>query len=183
LGSLKSGRCISFHSEDSTAAAAYAEELSEWRPEATGVRLMARHEVRGAASVIAFIDAAMGRDKTLTFVETENSGSICGGYLDVPWVAGGCASDPGRGSFIFTLWNHLGVPPTKFAQRRGDYAAHMCRGSHFSFGLGEGFMVCRGNPTLDSSHSYEAPGQGVALFNGDGGGVFRAARWELWEVD
>jgi hypothetical protein len=101
-------------------AAAYAEELSEWLPEATFIGLVARHEGRGAASVNAFIDAATGRAKTLTFVETENGGSICGGYLDVPWVADGSASDPGRGSFIFTLRNHLGIPPAKFAQQRDD---------------------------------------------------------------
>jgi hypothetical protein len=36
----------------------------------------------------AFIDAARGRAKTLTFVETENGGSISGGYLDVAWAEG-----------------------------------------------------------------------------------------------
>jgi hypothetical protein len=122
--SLKSGRCISFNPEDSTIAP-YAEELSEWLPEATGFRLVTTHEGRGAESVNAFIDAAKGRAKTLTFVETENGDSICGGYLDVPWVGSGCANDPGRKSFIFTLRNHLGVPPTKFVQRLGDYAVYV----------------------------------------------------------
>jgi hypothetical protein len=70
--------------------------------------------------VKAFIDAAKGRAKTLTFVETENGGSICGGYLDVAWVENDYASDPDKGSFIFTLRNHLGVPPTRFAQRQPD---------------------------------------------------------------
>jgi hypothetical protein len=164
-------------------AAAYAEELSEWLPEAKGIRLVARHEGRGTASVNHFIDAAKGRAKTLTFVETENGGSICGGYLEVPWVEDGYASDPGRRSFIFTLRNHLGVPPTKFAQKRDNGAAYAWRDSYLCFGIGEGFMVGQGNQTLYSGYSYEAPGQGVALFNGDGGGVFRAARWELWEVE
>jgi hypothetical protein len=182
LAELKSGRCISFHPEDSKAAA-YAEELMEWLPEATVVRLVARREGRRAASVDAFIDAAQGRAKTLTFVETENGGSISGGYLDVPWVANGYADDPGRGSFIFTLRNHLGAPPTKFAQKRDYCAAYAWCGSCFCFGNSEGLIVGQGRQTLYSGHSYEAPGQGVALFNGDEGGVFRAARWELWEVE
>jgi hypothetical protein len=36
---------------------------------------------------------------------------------------------------------------------------------------------------LYSGQAYEAPGQGATLFNGDGGGVFRAAGWELWVVE
>jgi hypothetical protein len=180
--SLESGRRISLDPEDSTVAA-YAEELSEWLPEATAIRLVARHEGRGAASMNAFIDAAKGRARTLTLVETENGGSICGGYLDVPWVEEGYASDPGRGSFIFTLKNHLGVPPTKFVQKRDDYVAQVWRGHFFCFGNGEGFTVSQDSRMLCSDRVYEAPGQGVALFNGDGGGLFRAARWELWEVE
>jgi hypothetical protein len=134
--------------------------------------------------VNAFIDAAQGRAKTLTFVETENGGSVCGGYLDVPWVRDGYVDDPGRRSFIFTLRNHLGVPPTKFTQKRDDRAARAWRGPFFfCFGNSEGFIVCQGYPTLYSGYAYEAPAQGVALFHGDGGGVFRAARWELWEVE
>jgi hypothetical protein len=182
LASLKSGSCILFHPEDSTVAA-YAEELVEWLPEATGFRLVSRHEGRGAASVDAFIDVAEGRAKTLTFVETENGGSICGGYLDVPWIGDGYTSDPGRRSFMFTLKNHLGAPPRKFEQKRDDYAAYMGRGCDFCFGIREGFIVHQGNQALYSGYTYEAPGQGVALFNGDGGCVFRAARWELWQVE
>jgi hypothetical protein len=180
---LKSSRCISFDPEDSTSASAYAEELSEWLPGARGFRLVARHEGRGAASVNAFIDAARGREKTLTLVETENGVSICGGYLDVPWIENDYASDPGRGSFIFTLRNHLGVPPTRFVQKRDNYVAYMRRDCRFCFGNGEGFMVRQDSQTLYSDCAYEAPGQGEALFDGDGDGVFRAARWELWEVE
>jgi hypothetical protein len=183
LAWLKAGRCISFHREDSTAAAAYADELSEWLPEATGIRLVARHEGRDAASVNAFIDAAKGRAKTLTFVETENGGSISGGYLDVPWVEGGCANDPGRRSFIFTLKSHLGLPPSKFAQKRDEYAAYARHGRCFSFGINEGFVVSQDYQTLYSGCTYETPGQEVELFSGNGSGVFRAARWELWEVE
>jgi hypothetical protein len=149
----------------------------------TEVILVAKHEGRDVASVNAFVDAARGRARTLTFVETENGGSICGGYLDVPWVGGICVKDPGKRSFIFTLKNHLGVPPTIFAQKKGDDgAAYMGRGYCFCFGIDEGFVVRQGNPTLYSGYSYEAPEQGMALFTGDDRGVFRAARWELWEV-
>jgi hypothetical protein len=59
---------------------------------------------------------------TLTFVQTENGRSNSGCYLDVAWVEGDYASDPGRRRFIFTLKNHLGVPPTKFAQKRNEKA-------------------------------------------------------------
>jgi hypothetical protein len=75
LASLNSGRQTSFIPEDSMAAR-YSEALREWLPEATEVRLVAMHEGRDAVSMNAFIDAAKGRAKTLTFVETENGGSI-----------------------------------------------------------------------------------------------------------
>jgi hypothetical protein len=162
-------------------AAPYAQQLHEWLPDAREVRLVAKHEGRDVTSVNAFVDAANGRTKTLTFVETENGRSICGGYLDVAWLDGYIA-DPSRRSFSFTLKNHLGVPPTKFAQMQNERAACMKRDCRFYFGYGEGWMVWHGDDWLNSGRTYEAPREGTALFNGDGGGFFRAARWELWEV-
>jgi hypothetical protein len=82
LAALKSVREFSFVPEHSIAAG-YGEALREWLPEAMELTLVARHEGRDAASVNAFIDAAKGRARTLTFVETENGGSISGCYLDV----------------------------------------------------------------------------------------------------
>jgi hypothetical protein len=181
LAELKSRGAFFVMPEDSLAAA-YSKGLREWLTEATEVKLLARHEDRDAASVDAFIDAAKGRAKTLTLVETENGGSICGGYLDVAWVEGDYANDRDKGSFIFTLRNHLGVPPTKFAQLRHESAAYTRRGDCFCFGCGEGFVVSQSDYRLHSGDIYEAHEQRAALFNGDGGGVFRAARWELWEV-
>jgi hypothetical protein len=105
-------------------AAEYSGELAEWLPGATEARLVARHDGRDVASVNAFVDAAKGRAHTLTFVETENCGSICGGYLDVAW-AEGSVSDSDRRSFIFTLKNPLGMLPTKFTQKRSEYVAYM----------------------------------------------------------
>jgi hypothetical protein len=184
LARLKGGREAAFIVEDSIAAE-YAWELCEWLPEATQLRLVARHEGRDLASVNAFIDAAKGRSKTITFVKTENGGSICGGYLDVAWVEGGFARDPGMMSFIFTLRNHLGVPPTKFAQKRGDCAAYMRRHNGLPFvyfGQFEGFIVYSQDCNLSIGQAYEAPSDGVTLFCGDGSRVFRAGRWELWDV-
>jgi hypothetical protein len=163
-------------------AAAYSDELREWLPDAMDVKLVAKHEGHDAASVKAFIGAAKGRPKTLTFVQTENGGSICGGYLDVAWVEGGHACDPGGRSFIFTLKNHLGVPPMAFWQKRGDRAAYMSS-DRVSFGDGgEGFAIWPGSWTLGSGPTYMVSREEVALFNGDGGGAFHAARWELWAV-
>jgi hypothetical protein len=167
-------------------AAAYSEPLRmlrEWLPEATEVRLVAKGAGRGTTSVNSFIDAAKGRAKTLTFVETEDGNSICGGYLDVAWNESGFTSDPGRRSFIFTLKNHLGVPPTKFVQKRDECAAYMKRGDRFCFGQAEGLIVWKSDGWLNSGPSYDPPDQGVALFCGDTGRSFRAARWELWQVD
>jgi hypothetical protein len=163
-------------------AAGYSEELFAWLPEATGLRLVAKCEGCGCASVNAFVEAANGRAKALTFVETENGRSICGGYLDVAWVEGGYAKDPGRRSFIFTLKNHLEVSPARFEQTRDEYAAFMARWGAFYFGVKEAFKLAPYADSLQSGKTYEAPDQGVALFHGDDSGVFRAARWELWEV-
>jgi hypothetical protein len=144
--------------------------------------LVARHEGRDTASVNAFVDAANGRARTVTLVETESGGSVCGGYLDVAWVADGQIYDPRCGGFLFTLRNHLGVPPLKFVQKRSGTAAYICRDYRFYFGDMEGFVVWQRDDRLSSGLVYEAPRQGSALFDGDSGGTFRAARWELWEV-
>jgi hypothetical protein len=182
LTSLKACRETSLLPRDSMATE-YSEQLREWLPEATRVRLVAKHEGRGAASVNAYIDAAKGRVGTLTFVETEKGGSICGGYLDVAWIEGCDVYDQDERSFIFTLKNHLGVPPTKFAYARDGRAASTKRGEWVYFGQCEGFIVWKTDCMLDNGCTYEAASQGPALFCGDGRGVFRAARWELWEAD
>jgi hypothetical protein len=41
---------------------------------------------------------------------------VCGGYLDCAWARSCFVDDEGRRSFIFTLRNHLEVPPTRFEQ-------------------------------------------------------------------
>jgi hypothetical protein len=58
----------------------------------------------------------------------------------------------------------------------------MERGNRFYFGYGEGFGVWQNGSALNCGLTYEAPGEGVALFCGYDGGRFRAARWELWQV-
>jgi hypothetical protein len=92
--------------------AAYEGDLMEWLPEMTEAALLARGECRDPASVNAFIDAAAGHSRTLTFIETENRKSICGGFLEPAWTAGGSTDDPARSSFVFTLKNHLDIAPT-----------------------------------------------------------------------
>jgi hypothetical protein len=163
-------------------AAGYSEQLREWLPEATAVTLVARHEGCSTASVNAFIEAAEGRAKTLTFVETENGDSVCGGYLDVPWVEGQRTYDPGRRGFIFTLRNHLGVLPTKFAQKRDEEAAYMRCDDGVWFGQAEGFCVWNRATCLNNGWTYDYVKQGSALFYGSGCWSFRAWRWELWQV-
>jgi hypothetical protein len=167
---------------DDSMAAGYSEQIREWLRGTTELRLLAKHEGRDATSVNAFIAAAKGRAKTLTFVETEDGRSTCGGYLDVAWVAGGFVSDPDRRSFIFTLKNHLGVPSTRFAQKRGCFAAHVKRDDCVDFGMKEGFVVSQHPWPLNGGYTYEAPVQGVALFDGGSVHGFLAGRWELWEV-
>jgi hypothetical protein len=186
LASVKSGREDSFTAEDSMAAE-FSEEVHEWLSEATEMRLVARHEGRGAASVKAFIDAAKGRARTLTFVETENRASICGGYLNCPWTEGTFgAYDASIRSFLFTLRNHLGVRPTRFAQIRGNCMAFMARSDPPLVKWGcnaEGWAISPFDHALDFRGTFErAPEKNAALFCGDGGNSFRAGRWELWEV-
>jgi hypothetical protein len=179
---LKSGRDVSFIPENSMAAG-YSVPLREWLPEATEVRLVTKGEGRSTASVNLFISASKGRTKTLTFVETENGNSICGGYLDAAWVEGGPSHDSGRASFIFTLKNQLGVLPTRFVQKRDEHATYMRRDDRFYFGRTEGLIVWKSDAWLNCGQTYDTPSQGVALFSGNTGGMFRAARWELWQVD
>jgi hypothetical protein len=166
--SLKAGR-KALKIPEYSMAAGYADQLRAWLPYAKEVKLVAKHEGRDPASVNAFIDAAKGRAKTVTFVKTQSGVSICGGYLDVAWVENGYAIDPGRRSFMFTLENHLRVPPAKFAQKRSENAACTWRGDCFYFGCFEGFIVWHGDRVLSDDLTYDAPVQGAALFDGDRG--------------
>jgi hypothetical protein len=53
-------------------AAPYEDQLMRWLPDVSEVTLLARRGGRDAASVNAFIDAAVCPCRTLTFIETEN---------------------------------------------------------------------------------------------------------------
>jgi hypothetical protein len=61
------------------------------------------------------------------------------------------------------------------------YAAYTSRNQSF-FGNGEGFMIWQSDFALNYGQTYEAPDQGVSLFCGGASGVFRAGRWEVWQV-
>jgi hypothetical protein len=168
---LKSGRSVSFIPENSMAAG-YSGPLRECLPEGTEVRLVAKGEGRGTASVNLFIGASEGRTKTLTFVETENGNSICGGCLDVAWVERSPSYDSRRAGLVFTLKNQLGVPPTKFVQKRDDYATYMRRDDRSHFGRAEGLIVWKSDAWLNCGQTYDAPGQG-------GGVVLRQHRLDV----
>jgi hypothetical protein len=58
----------------------------------------------------------------------------------------------------------------------------MARYRSFFFGNVEGFIVLQTDFSLNYGQTYEAPAQGVSLFCRYAGGVFRAARWELWQI-
>jgi hypothetical protein len=161
----------------------YVNKLKEWLPWLREARLLQKMSGRDAASVNGFIEAAKGRSKTITFVETENGGSICGGYLESAWVESGGMNDRSRRSFLFTLKNHLSVPPTKFAQKQDGRAAYVNPGSLVHWGQDEGWIICSSDFGLRSNKTFEeAPGKGAALFCDDGDTKFRAGRWELWQL-
>jgi hypothetical protein len=161
----------------------YVNKLKEWLPWMRKARLLLKGSGRDTASVNAFTGAAKGHSKTITFVETENGGSICGGYLEAAWVESGYANDPSRRSFLFTLKNHLSVPPTKFAQKQDERVARMKPGGDVWWGQCEGWIIWSSDTDLLSNETFEeAPGEGAALFCGDGGWMFGAGRWELWQL-
>jgi hypothetical protein len=78
----------------------YVNKLKEWLPWMLGTKLLQKKTGGDRASVDAFTEAANGHSKTITFVETENGCSICGGYLESAWVDSGWTDDPSRRSFI-----------------------------------------------------------------------------------
>jgi hypothetical protein len=163
-------------------AGQYAASIFEWLPELTATRLLAFGTGRDYASISAFIDGAKGRCKTIAFFETSNRGSICGGYLEPAWNDAGETRDPSRKSFIFTLRNHLGVPPTKFPMRssatRGAFAG---RGNWVGFGSPD-IQLYSADYGGNFGFHQDVVGRGAAIFQGDGSGRFRAGSWELWQT-
>jgi hypothetical protein len=82
-----------------------------------------------------------------------------------------------------TLQNHLSVPPTKFAQKCNECVAGVNPSRSVHGGQVEGWIIYSSAFRLDSNLTFEeAPGKGAALFCGDGDGIFRAGRWELWQL-
>ena len=130
-------------------AAPYWSKLKEWLPDMNSIKLLAKFDGHSQASIDAFLAAAVGRARTLTFIETENGGSICGAYLDPAWVVKGWTNDPGRKSFLFTLKNHLGVVPTKFPKKATEWAAHT-DSSYFCFGACDGIIFWNDARTTDN---------------------------------
>jgi hypothetical protein len=166
-------------------AADFEEVLQEWLPETTTATLLAKHEGRDKASINAFIDAAVGHQKTLTFVQTENGESICGSFLAPAWDIGdeGITRDARRESFMFTLKNSLGVLPKTFAMAAGEtQAARLCRDVGAGCGIRDGWEIFDFDSPMPNGNRYEAPAQGTALFHADDRGVFRCGRWELWQT-
>jgi hypothetical protein len=122
-------------------AADYGDQLLEWLPGVTNAKLLAKREGRDAASVKAFIDAAVGHARTVTFIETENRKSICGCFIGPAWPSDGGVRDWHFCSFLFTLENHLGVAPTKFPKcKDGGLAASVVRHGAVVFGC-HGCMI------------------------------------------
>jgi hypothetical protein len=164
-------------------AAAYEDELLMWLPGMTAATLLARGEGRDEANVTAFIDAAAGHPRTLTFIETENRKSICGAFLGPAWSAFVGICDPERTSFVFTLKNHLDVAPTICPKRGDGCAAVAFRGMYVYFGD----YACVISPaefgaTLGMNYE-DAVRRGPAIFHGDDPtGRFHCGRWELWET-
>jgi hypothetical protein len=202
LMDVLSGMANLLHEEDDlfsgSIAAVYGDVLMKWLPDMTSVTLLAKYEGRDSASVDAFIDAAKGRARTLTLIETEGGKSICGAFLEPAWTVG-AIDDPSRSSFMFTLKNHLGVFPTKFPKLGDARAAVACQSDRVCFGeracmIGPGGAAAKsgerdrmtgpGGGAAKFEEQYEdAAGFGAAIFHGgDDRGVFRAARWELWET-
>jgi hypothetical protein len=161
-------------------AAEYSGELCEWLPEATELTQIASHEGRDLAGVNAGIGAAKGRAKTRRCCGEENGGSICGGYVDSAWAEGRYRNAPRTGtrSFIFTSRNPECHPSSPRRNEATPRHSSVSTTAHFSVKSTVWDEGCR----LNSGRGHEAPGEGMALFCGDGGGVFDGAGWELWEA-
>jgi hypothetical protein len=133
-----------------------------------------------------------GHPHTLLFIETENGKSICGSYLDPAWVENGFTNDPSRQSFLFTLKNHIGVPPMTFRLTGSDKAAYANRSRWVQLTADHsgGVHLHSGKANGSFGHDENSIERGAQGFNGDDGGGgddgdgenFRDDRWESWET-
>jgi hypothetical protein len=168
-------------------ASAYEDVLAGWLSEMSEAALLAKCEGRDASSVNAVIDAAKGRAHTITFIETENGKSLCGGYVEPAWVdpalGDAYTHDPSKRTFLFTLRNHLGVVPTRFPCKNPQNTVKLWRNRFVGFTSNAWGMIITPNTSgIMTVTGYEdTAGKGGEIFCGDGSG-FRAARWEVWEI-
>jgi hypothetical protein len=156
-----------------------------WLPEMLRPKLLAEG-IGDGAGVRRFEAAAIGKTNTLVFVRA-TTGSLFGGFLACAWTADDWCKDRTNRSFIFTLENHLDVPPTKFDLVKPDETA-FCSSHNFGFGGGYDFSVrCDGKSFSNFGDSYrDTTGRGRALFSGNDGRVNDGVGvecWELWQVE
>jgi hypothetical protein len=94
--------------------------LGVWKPL---VLLVKMDNLKGRNFSDAFHVAVRGVAKTLVLFKS-TTGSLCGGFLSVPWPEiDGHGRDPAGESFLFVLRNHLGDRPARGMSRKGQVSS------------------------------------------------------------
>jgi hypothetical protein len=168
----------------------FEEAIRGFLPKMSKASLLASHHGCDKVSLGAFLAAAPGQTCTMVFIAMTNGNSICGGYLHPAWrntTDAGYIGDAEGKSFIFTLRNHLGVPPTKFEVSDKSHAALLENSPYFTFG-GCDIRVGPSDHCSNYPDRYANPlGHGGSLFAGEGAkgrgsANLGVARWELWKI-
>jgi hypothetical protein len=116
---------------------------------------------------------------TMVLIEMEN-GTVCGGVAGVPWPTGSkWATDPAKGSFIFSL----GAAPARFDLLTAD-APLYCGDIGFQFGRADLYVLGDGDGcgSSDNRDYVGSRGSGQLIGGTAESARQRYVRWELWRL-
>ena len=162
----------------------FSVNMKSWLPDAGTPSLLYRMTSDGT-STSEFHSRCDGKGPTVVLIRSDN-GFVFGGYADKPWHSEGkyIACDK---SFIFTVCNPHGIPPTRYLVNSPAHALYGDASCGPTFGcdaitVGMGGYLTDGccTPFFDYT---DTTGKGAATFTGAAHpGPFTPAEVEVWRV-
>jgi hypothetical protein len=95
------------------------------------------------------------KGESVTIIKSKNGGYLFGGYASVSWKSKllDCQYERAPGSFIFTLYNPHGIPPTKYSLNNANSECAVFHNDAPSFG-GMDIEIEANCNTNNNSHAF-----------------------------
>ena len=160
--------------------------IATWLPDAASPSLLFRMS-RDGITPSDFHSRCDGKRPTVVLIRSDK-GFVFGGYADKAWHNGerlAPAPIPCTDSFIFTVWNPHGIPPTRYAVSNPSSALYGDSWygpifGNYAIALGSGLGSHIRYGVTPFSGYVDTTGLGEETFTGKS--VFTAAEVEVWQV-